>query len=352
VVIFGKADAKALARVAVRGAVKKPGTYTLLKDMRVKDLVFEGGLTRESELGQAELIRLENGDESGRVRRTVVPVDLARVMAEDPEQNLPLRGDDELLVKQVGELKREYHVSLDGEVRFPGTYAIRAGERISSLVRRAGGLTDKAFLRGAVFTRASVKASQQQRLHEMASTYTQRVTAEAAAVATSGLSKDETEAARFELTARQNAIKLLAGETELGRVIVHLAPPDELEGTINDLALEDGDRLLIPQAPSSVAVLGSVRNPTAVVARKGGSLKQYVALAGGYLPEADRKAVYVVRADGTSVSPDDVKTVEAGDSILVPPKTEAKYRPLPLWRDVATIVGQLAVTIAALVVIF
>jgi hypothetical protein len=75
-------------------------------------------------------------------------------------------------------------------------------------------------------------------------------------------------------------------------------------------------------------------------------------MAGGYLPNADRKAVYVVRADGSSVSPDHVKHIEAGDAILVPPQVEAKYRPLPLWRDIATIVGQFAVGIAAMVVIF
>jgi protein involved in polysaccharide export with SLBB domain len=108
---------------------------------------------------------------------------------------------------------------------------------------------------------------------------------------------------------------------------------------------------MIPQAPSSVAVLGSVRNPTAIVAKDGASLKQYVALAGGYLPEADRTAIYVVKADGTSVSPDNVESIEAGDTILVPPDTEPKYRPLPFWRDIATIVGQFAIAIAALVVI-
>jgi protein involved in polysaccharide export with SLBB domain len=243
-------------------------------------------------------------------------------------------------------------VAIEGQVRFPGSYAIRAGERISSLIRRAGGLTDKAFLRGAVFTRESVRAEQKSRLEDLTSSYTQRVTAEAAAVATSGLSKEETETARFELNARQNAIKLLTQDTALGRVVVHLSDPDALEGTLEDLVLEDGDKLVIPQVPSSVAVLGTVRNPTAIVAHEGRSIKEYVRLAGGYLPEADRKAVYVVKADGSSVSPDQVDTIEAGDSILVPPQMDPKYRPLPLWRDIATIVGQFAIAIAALTVIF
>lgn len=352
VVISAKGDATVLPRVGVRGEVKRPGSYPLMKGMRVKDLIFQGGLTRESAMGQAELVRFSPSQQPGQIDREVVPIDLDRALADDPEQNMPLRGDDELLIKQVGELKREYRLTLEGEVRFPGTYVIRPGERMSSLIRRAGGFTDKAYLRGAVFTRESVRASQERQLQEFTTAHTQRVTAEAASLAMGGLSKDEAEAARFELSTRQDAIKLLASKTVLGRVVIHLAEPDALEGTVDDLALEDGDRLVIPTPPSSVAVLGSVRNPTAVVAHSGKSIKDYIGLAGGYLPNADRAAVYVVRADGSSVSPDQVKTVEAGDAILVPPQMEAKYRPLPLWRDIATIVGQFAIAIAALVVIF
>jgi len=352
VVIVAKGDVKALPQVGVRGEVKRPGSYPLLKGMRVKDLIFQGGLTRESAMGQAELVRFSPSRQPGQIDREVVPIDLDRALADDPEQNMPLQGDDELLIKQVGELKREYRLTLEGEVGFPGTYVIRPGERMSSLIRRAGGFTDKAYLRGAVFTRESVRASQERQLQEFTTSHTQRVTAEAASLAMGGLSKDEAEAARFELSTRQDAIKLLASKTVLGRVVIHLAEPDALEGTVDDLALEDGDRLVIPQPPSSVAVLGSVRNPTAVVAHSGKSIKDYIGLSGGYLPNADRAAVYVVRADGSSVSPDQVKTVEAGDAILVPPQMEAKYRPLPLWRDIATIVGQFGIAIAALVVIF
>ncbi len=352
VVIYAKSDARALPQVAVRGEVKKPGAYPLLRGMRVRDLMFVGGFTRESALREAELVRVSATSVDGQVVRNVIALDPDRVLADDPEQNLVLQGDDELLIKQVGELKREYRVTIEGEVRYPGTYVMRPGERMSSLIQRAGGFTDKAYLRGAVFTRQSVGESQERQLQEFTASHAQRVTAEAASLAMGGLSKDEAEAARFELSTRQDAIKMLASKTALGRVVIQLDEPAKLEGTQNDLLLEDGDRLVIPPPPSSVAILGSVRNPTAVMAKDGRSINAYVAMAGGFLPNADRKAVYVVRADGSSVSPDQVKSIEAGDAILVPPQMEARYRPLPLWRDVATIVGQFAVAIAALVVIF
>ncbi|MFZ5862150.1 MAG: SLBB domain-containing protein [Nitrospirota bacterium] len=352
VVITAKNDVKVLPHVKVSGEVKRPGSYPLMKGMRVKDLVFQGGLTRESATSEAELVRFTPSSVAEQGDREVMPIDLARVLADDPAQNMPLQGDDELLVKQVGELKRQYRVSVEGEVQFPGSYVVRSGERMSSLIRRAGGFTDKAYLRGAIFTRESVRASQELQLQEFTNAHTQRVTAEAASLAMGGLSKDEAEAARFELSTRQEAVKLLASKTVLGRVVVRLDQPEALEGGPDDLTLEDGDRLVIPQPPSSVAVLGSVRNPTAVVAHSAKAIKDYVAMAGGYLPNADRKAIYLVKADGSSVSPDEVKTVEAGDAILVPPQMEAKYRPLPLWRDIATIVGQFAIAIAAVVVIF
>ncbi len=353
VVVYTKSDAKALPQVAVRGEVKKPGVYPLLKGMRVRDLMFEGGFTRESALREAELVRVSAAGIDGQVVRNVIPLDPDRVLADDPEQNFVLQGDDELLIKQVGELKREYRVTIEGEVRYPGTYVMPPGERLSSLIRRAGGLTEKAYVRGAVFTRKSVRESQERQLQEFTASHTQRITAETASLAMGGLSKDEAEAARFELATRQDSIKMLAANTSLGRVVIRLADPsDELEGTPNDLLLEDGDHLVVPPPPSSVAIMGSVRNPTAVMAQTGRSIDGYVALAGGFLPNADRKAVYVVKSDGSSVSPDQVSTVEAGDAILVPPQIEAKYRPLPLWRDVATIVGQFALAIAALVVIF
>lgn len=352
VVVYTKSDAKALPQVAVRGEVKKPGVYPLLKGMRVRDLMFEGGFTHESALREAELVRVSATGIDGQVVRNVIPLDPDRVLADDPEQNFVLQGDDELLIKQVGELKRQYRVTIQGEVPYPGTYVMQPGERLSSLIRRAGGFTGKAYLRGAVFTRESVRESQERQLREFTASHAQRITAEAASLAMGGLSKDEAEAARFELATRQDAVKMLASETSLGRVVIQLAEPAELEGTPNDLLLEDGDHLVVPPPPSSVSIIGSVRNPTAVMAQEGRSINDYVALAGGFLPNADRKAVYVVKADGSSVSPHEIKAIEAGDAILVPPEMEAKYRPLPLWRDIATIVGQFGIAIAALVVIF
>ena len=124
------------------------------------------------------------------------------------------------------------------------------------------------------------------------------------------------------------------------------------KGTESDIVLEDQDSLFIPPRPSSVAILGSVRNPTSFLFKEKKRIGFYIQKAGGYVEDADRKSVYIVRADGSATSIGRLVYLEPGDAVIIPTKVEAKYRPLPLWRDIATIVGQFAITIAALVTIF
>jgi protein involved in polysaccharide export with SLBB domain len=139
---------------------------------------------------------------------------------------------------------------------------------------------------------------------------------------------------------------------KLGRVVVHLVPLDELKGSPEDIVLEDQDDLYIPSRPSTVAVLGSVRNPTSLLFEEKKRVNFYINKAGGYTRDAESKEVYVVRADGSATSLGHLVHLEPGDAVIVPARVEAKYRPIPLWRDIATIVGQFALTVAALVTIF
>jgi protein involved in polysaccharide export with SLBB domain len=125
-----------------------------------------------------------------------------------------------------------------------------------------------------------------------------------------------------------------------------------LKGSPEDIVLEDQDDLYIPSKPSTVAILGSVRNPTSFLYEGMKRVDFYIDKAGGYTRDAEPKEVYVVRADGSATSLGRLVHLEPGDAVIVPTRLEAKYRPLPLWRDIATIVGQFALTVAALVTIF
>src|SRR3970040_2379412 len=126
--------------------------------MRVSDLVkLSGDLTRNASLDEAELSRL---DEKKNV--TIHKIDLGKALAGDRENDLLLQERDHLMVRPVPDLQEVRYITVSGEVLSPGIYAARKGERLSSILRRAGGFTKDAFLKGAVFTRVSVQKRQQE----------------------------------------------------------------------------------------------------------------------------------------------------------------------------------------------
>jgi protein involved in polysaccharide export with SLBB domain len=133
---------------------------------------------------------------------------------------------------------------------------------------------------------------------------------------------------------------------------VRLDSPEALKGRPDDILLEDGDMLSIPQQPTSVLVLGSVRNSIAIVHQEGEDLQYYVARAGGATPEADLDQAYILKPDGSALSSYiKVRTVEAGDAIIVPISTEPKYRTIPVLKDLATIVAGFTLPLAAVLAI-
>ena len=132
-----------------------------------------------------------------------------------------------------------------------------------------------------------------------------------------------------------------------------MEPPERLEGTANDITLENGDFLIVPKQPSSVLVIGSVRNSAAVVYEEGRDVEYYLNRVGGLSKEADKDEIYVVKADGSAVAGFlKLRKVEAGDIIVAPADVEAKIRSLPLVKDVATILGQFALTVGVIAALF
>ncbi len=352
VVIHNLWEPKYRKQVAVSGLVNKPGEYRLTENMRVADLIFTaGGLQKNAYLEVAELTRYTITQDG--VRTTTIPLHLGRALDGDPSQNLLLQDYDHLVVRPIPELDLERKVTLSGEVRLPGTYVIARGERLSSVLKRAGGFTDKAYLKGAIFTRQSVAKLEKEQLDQFVSLQQQRLLAESGRLVGSGLKGEEVTSEQQALNTRMELLQKLVSQVPLGRIVIKLQPLDQLEGSPYDLVLEDGDSLFIPQRPSSVAVLGSVHNPTSVLYREGAGIDYYIARAGGLTREADKKQIYVLKADGSAVASFmKIRSLDPGDAIIVPPDTRPRIRPLPFWRDIATIVGQFAVTIAALATIF
>lgn len=344
-------DPRIYNTVSLAGAVKHVGEYQLKPGMRISELVTQGGALPEAYLDRVEIARLKDD-----LSTEVVQVNLKAVWAGDQSQDIALRSRDQITIRS--EYRAPWRVTLEGEVKRPGVYTLQQGEQMSSVLRRAGGFTDKAFLNGAIFTRGSVREIERKRLDDFVRDHEQRLLAEASQLTPSalGISKDDALARQAVLVQRRELLEILASKVTLGRVVIHLDEPDKLEGSPNDLVLQDGDNLTVLQKPAEVLVMGSVRNPTGVLHKEDMDVQYYLNRAGGLTPEAEAKDVYLLKADGSAITGFmRLRNIEPGDVIIAPPSTEAKIQWLSLFKDLATIVGQfgqVALGLAGLAKIF
>jgi polysaccharide biosynthesis/export protein len=343
-------DNQPMPVVTVGGRVRAPGEYPLETGMKVSSLVRAGGGMDEAAYAlNAELTRYEVID--GEARKTeVITLDLGGLSAGNPAADLPVRPYDVLVIKETPDWHEQESVRLAGEVRFPGTYPIRKGETLSSLVARAGGLTDAAFPHGAAFMREEIKTQEREQLETLAN----RLQSDLALLALqSSQAKDEK--GQETLAAGQSLLDQLRNAEPKGRLVIDLERALAVKNSEDDIQLHNGDTLLVPRLRQYVNVIGEVQNATAHVWKSGLGKDDYVAMSGGTTSRADRGRTYVVRANGSVVAESGQRwfgggansTLEPGSTVVVPIDAE-RMRPLPLWTAVTTIIYNLAVSVAAI----
>lgn len=342
--IYSRENVQAKASVQILGEVQEPGKYPLVKGAKISDLLlWAGGLKEEASFHEAELTRY--AAENGRTLVETIAVNMRQALAGQAEQNLALRPFDVLVIRPIPENEIGRSVTLEGEVKHPGVYTITRGERLSSVLRRAGGLTAQAYPRGAVFIRQAVKKAQEEQLKKVRALHEQGLSAQSSALAVGGLEGDQMGAQEKLLMRRKEFPNRLAEQITLGRMVVRVDRPDRLEGTAYDIMLKDGDRLEIPSIPETISVLGSVRNPTALPYEPGIELITYVKRAGGLTPDANWEGAYIMKADGSAeslfgsvaaqfgeVQMTSLGEIEPGDALVIPPRVDVMTQPIPTWN--------------------
>jgi protein involved in polysaccharide export with SLBB domain len=346
--------------VSVSGQVKAPGKYPLEPAMRISDLIRAGGsLDDEAFGGEAELTRYQVVNGSGR-QTDLIPINLAAIRQGDQSANIQLMPYDILVIKPVPQWDEPGTIEVSGEVRFPGKYPIHRGETLSSVVRRAGGFTDLAFAAGTIFTREELKKREKEEIDVL----TERLRSDLAAltlesVATSAALANGSNAAAQSVTSLaigQQLLNEIKDAKPVGRLVIDINRVMKgKSGSADDVALRDGDRLLVPKQVQTITVLGEVQSPTSHVFRAGLTRDDYIAKSGGTTYKADRRRIYVIRANGDVVSGErdgwfrrsQVIELQAGDTIVVPLDTE-RIRSLPLYQAVTTIIYNLAVAVLAI----
>jgi protein involved in polysaccharide export with SLBB domain len=312
--------------VNIEGEVAKPGRYPLASNMHVGDLVHvAGGLKRSAFADSADLTRFPTGNGSSEH----LEVKLTAALSGDVNENVPLHNGDVLTIRQIPQWNDlGASVTVKGEVQNPATYGIEPGERLSSLLKRCNGFTSEAYPYGAVLLRQEVRELEMKSHTELEN----RLETEETYLKT--LPENDVEQKNAKLTAiaqTDTALQQLETIAPLGRVVIHI-PSDwrRLAKSPADIPLRDGDTLIIPKKTNYIVVKGQVYNPTAVGYQPGKSAKWYLSQSGGLTQIADRKAVFVVRADGSVLSArnnsafwlgDPMNAVlKPGDSIIVPEK--------------------------------
>ena len=301
VTLFSRRQMQDLPMVVISGAVLRPGKFRLYDNMTVKDLVALAGSVKQfAFLSEAELTRYNSVDRGTETERILL--NLEKALQEDPGQNLLLQADDHLFVRSIPDSDEKSTVQINGEVLFPGTYAISKGEKLASLIKRAGGYTENAYLRGAFFTRESLKETQLMHTDRLIAEQEQEIYRTSSAIATGALSEEDVAASQAMLKSRQELLNKLKQAPVTGRMVIHLKEPDNLIGTPDNIDLFNGDVLTIPFNPKTVSVLGQVYTPISMAYDPGQTIGYYLGKVGGPRDTADTGEIYVVRADGSVFS--------------------------------------------------
>ena len=313
--------------VYIKGEVAKPGRYPLTTNMQTEDLIrVAGGLKRSADPQYAELTRFAPGE--GSQGATHEEINLSAVLGRESKDRIPLSDGDVLTIRRspgwsdIGAM-----VIVKGELEHPGTYGIRSGERLSSVLSRAGGFSPEAYPYGAVLMRREVRELEMKTHLQLV----QRVKAEQTNL--KSLPETDAEQKNGKLNAiaqTETALTQLQANAPVGRVVVHIQSNiNQWRNTPTDVALRDGDVLLVPKKAGYVLVNGQVFNPTAISYQNGKSAKWYLSQAGGLTQLADKKAVFVIRADGSVLAAKNNgdgwwagnplnSTLRPGDMVIVP----------------------------------
>jgi protein involved in polysaccharide export with SLBB domain len=285
--VFSLTTFRPVRFVSIGGAVRKGGRFPFREGMTLRDLVLlANGVQESAYLKEAEIARLPEDRTGGRTATTVrVPLDSTYLFERGPNgqyigppgvpvpasgaPEVELKPYDNVLILRQPDWELQRTVVIQGEVKYPGAYALTTKtERLSDLVKRAGGLTDEAYADGIVFSRR---------------------------------------------------------ENNIGRVGVELSGALRRYESSDNLILRDGDNISIPAYNAVVTIRGAVNAPSTVAYIRGKGIDYYIGAAGGPTPKADENHAFVTQPSGKLETvkthvfmPDHMPKPRPGSGVTVP----------------------------------
>ena len=332
----------AMQLVEINGNVVYPGVYPLTVAGSIDDLVIAaGGLLESAYLEHAEITRISTTDAS---QIEHIKFNLKHAMQANSNSNISLRSKDSLNVFSIPNWQENVKVELKGELKFPGTYTIRRGETLTNLLERAGGFSQFAEQKAAVFTRKSIKQQEQEQLARLAIELRRDIASKSfqSSISSNRLSYDE----------MNKLLNDLASVEAVGRLVIDLPL---IANNQQNLVLQDGDVLYVPSKRDSISVIGEVNYSTSHLYRAGISVDNYINLSGGLKERADEDRIYIIKANGSVKIPttgnwfavNNSDQLEPGDTIVVP-MDAGHLDKLTLWSTATQILYQMGIAVAAI----
>ncbi|MDO4334663.1 MAG: SLBB domain-containing protein [Bacteroidales bacterium] len=326
--------------LTIEGYVAVPGQYQYAAGTTVEDLVLQaGGLLEGASTARVEVARRIVDQNATDATTQIAEMFTFGIgdNADDRYKTFSLMPYDVVHIRKSPTYRKQEFVKLDGELLFPGSYALETrNERVSEIVKRSGGLLESAYVKGAYLKR---KMSEEQKKKQMESIKNAQKEAQ----------RDIKDTQLLALQQQQDSIQLAKFELEeFYNVGIDLEKALANPGSTYDFVLKDGDQLMVPELQSTVQISGDVLFPNTVTYVPGKKLKYYVEQAGGYSDQAKKSKAFVVYMNGSVAKAKGSTLIEPGCHIIVPTKDKAKFDWSPIFQITSTL-GSLA-TLAATVV--
>lgn len=328
--------------------VREPGAYLGAPGSSIADMIeAAGGVQQSADLSSIEVTSTAVDQHSGITRTT-----RSNYAGRDNQTAMvAVQPLDVIRLRPVYSDREEGTVTVAGQVRYPGVFDITRTEHLSTLLKRAGGLSEVAYPYGAIFTRRDAAVAERQGNERSARELENEIPTLIAAQ--TGASTEYASAATYLASLARNLRDMPA----LGRIVITADPAVLAIKPQLDVLLQPGDTLFVPKRPSTVTVSGEVLNPGAFQYRRGLPYSDYVKMAGGATQSADDDRTFIVFPDGSSApvdsgwfSFDSRGDIPAGSTIVVP-RDLRPFNWTQFLKDVTQIASQLALTAASLSVL-
>ena len=354
--IFGRYEADA-PQVAIYGQVLRPGQYPMGTGLTAAALVkMAGGFNRSAYLESATLASyiVENGE---RVVTDQKTLRIGAAVAGDHAADTTLSPGDVLTILQIpgwSDIGRS--VTIKGEVMYPGSYGINEGEKLSVFLKRVGGFRSTAYAPGIILEREDVRKIEERGRQELIN----RLQSTSATIRISPNTTGQDQAAVLQAAQQQQqqAIANLRSQPVPGRLVINVTSNiADWENTPNDISLRAGDVITVPKMPNFVLSLGQVYNANAITFKPGKTAGWYLKQAGGPTQLANKKGIYVIRANGSVISSGGAADwfsggvlnakLQPGDVLVVPEKFVTGSSAWKTTLETAQFLASLAIAAAA-----